>query len=40
VGFRGAQRHLGIDEQGRDLLSWVEGDVSMLRSASSSSTSR
>jgi Phosphotransferase enzyme family len=27
VGFRGAPRHLGTDEQGRDVLSWVEGDV-------------
>ena len=27
VGFAGAPRHLGIDEQGRDVVSWVEGDV-------------
>lgn len=27
VGFDGAPRHLGTDEQGRDVLSWVEGDV-------------
>ncbi len=27
VGFTGASRHLGIDEQGRDVVSWVEGDV-------------
>jgi hypothetical protein len=27
VGFRGAPRHLGTDEQGRDVLSWVAGDV-------------
>ncbi len=29
VGFRGAPRHLGIDEQGRDVLSWFEGDVAV-----------
>jgi hypothetical protein len=27
VGFTGAPRHLGIDERGRDVVSWVEGDV-------------
>ena len=27
VGFRGAPRHLGTDEQGRDVLSWVAGAV-------------
>jgi len=27
VGFDGAPRHLGRDEQGRDVLSWVEGEV-------------
>jgi hypothetical protein len=27
VGFRGSPRHIGIDEQGRDVLSWVEGQV-------------
>ncbi len=27
VGFRGAPRHLGTDAWGRDVLSWVEGDV-------------
>ncbi len=29
VGFGGAPRHLGVDEQGRDVLSWVEGDVAV-----------
>ncbi len=27
VGFDGAPRYLGIDEQGREILSWIEGDV-------------
>jgi aminoglycoside phosphotransferase (APT) family kinase protein len=27
VGFAGAPRHLGTDEQGRDVVSWVDGDV-------------
>ena len=27
VGFDGAPRHLGTDEQGREVLSWVDGDV-------------
>jgi len=27
VGFRGAPRHLGIDEQGRDVLTWIDGEV-------------
>lgn len=27
VGFDGAPRHLGLDEQGREVLSFVEGDV-------------
>jgi hypothetical protein len=27
VGFEGAPRHLGEDEQGREVLSYVEGDV-------------
>jgi aminoglycoside phosphotransferase (APT) family kinase protein len=27
VGFDGAPRHLGTDEQGREILSWVDGDV-------------
>jgi hypothetical protein len=27
VGFDGAPRHLGTDEQGREVLSWIEGDV-------------
>jgi hypothetical protein len=27
VGFDGAPRFLGVDEQGREVLSWVEGDV-------------
>jgi Phosphotransferase enzyme family len=26
-GFDGAPRHLGIDERGRETLSWVDGDV-------------
>ena len=25
VSFRGSPRHIGIDEHGRDVLSWVEG---------------
>ncbi len=27
VGFDGAPRHLGTDEQGREVLSWIDGDV-------------
>ena len=27
VGFEGAPRHLGVDERGRDVLTFVEGDV-------------
>jgi hypothetical protein len=27
VGFDGAPRHLGTDEHGREILSWVEGNV-------------
>lgn len=27
VGFDGAPRHLGWDEQGRQILSWIPGDV-------------
>ena len=27
VGFEGAPRHLGNDEQGREVLSWIDGDV-------------
>jgi hypothetical protein len=27
VGFDGAPRHLGIDDQGREVLTWIEGDV-------------
>jgi hypothetical protein len=27
VGFDGAPRHLGYDEQGREALSWIDGDV-------------
>jgi hypothetical protein len=27
VGFDGAPRHLGQDEQGREVLSWIDGDV-------------
>ena len=27
VGFDGAPRHLGVDERGRDVLTFVEGDV-------------
>src|SRR5215203_5566294 len=27
VGFDGAPRYVGIDEQGREILSWVDGDV-------------
>ena len=27
VGFDGAPRHLGTDEQGREVLSYIEGDV-------------
>jgi hypothetical protein len=27
VGFDGAPRHLGTDEHGREVLSWIDGDV-------------
>lgn len=27
VGFDGAPRHLGFDDQGREILSWIDGDV-------------
>ena len=27
VGFDGAPRHLGTDEMGREVLTWIEGDV-------------
>lgn len=27
VGFDGAPRHLGTDEQGREVLTWIDGDV-------------
>ena len=27
VGFDGAPHHLGIDDQGREVLSWIEGEV-------------
>lgn len=27
VGFDGAPRHLGTDDQGREVLTWIEGDV-------------
>jgi Phosphotransferase enzyme family len=27
VGFDGAPRHLGVDDQDREVLSWIEGDV-------------
>jgi len=27
VGFDGAPRHLGTDERGREVLSWIDGDV-------------
>lgn len=27
VGFEGAPRHLGIDDQDREVLSWIDGDV-------------
>lgn len=27
VGFAGAPRHLGLDEAGRDVVTWVDGDV-------------
>lgn len=27
VGFEGAPRHLGVDERGRDILDFVDGDV-------------
>lgn len=27
VGFVGSQRHLGVDEQGRDMFSYLAGDT-------------
>jgi aminoglycoside phosphotransferase (APT) family kinase protein len=27
VGFDGAPRHLGTDDQGREVLTWIDGDV-------------
>jgi hypothetical protein len=27
VGFDGAPRHLGRDDQGREVLTWIDGDV-------------
>jgi hypothetical protein len=27
VGFEGAPRHLGIDDRGREVLTWIHGDV-------------
>jgi Ser/Thr protein kinase RdoA (MazF antagonist) len=27
VGFDGAPRHLGFDDRGREVLTWIEGDV-------------
>ncbi len=27
VGFEGAPRHLGADDRGREVLTWIEGDV-------------
>lgn len=27
LGFDGAPRHLGFDDRGREILSWIEGDV-------------
>ena len=27
VGFEGAPRHLGTDDQGREVLTWIDGDV-------------
>lgn len=29
VGFSGAPRHLGLDDQGREMLTWVEGSVAL-----------
>jgi Phosphotransferase enzyme family len=29
AGFAGAPRHLGRDEQGREVLSWIDGDVAL-----------
>ncbi|MEI7744697.1 MAG: phosphotransferase [Chloroflexota bacterium] len=29
IGFEGAPRHLGLDDQGREKLTYVEGDVGM-----------
>ena len=28
-GFHGAPRHLGYDEQGREIVEWIDGDVAM-----------
>jgi hypothetical protein len=27
VGFAGAPRHLGLDDRGREVLTWIDGDV-------------
>ncbi len=27
IGFDGAPRYLGIDDQGREVLTWIDGDV-------------
>jgi hypothetical protein len=29
VAFDGAPRHLGLDDRGREILTWIEGDVGM-----------
>lgn len=29
AGFAGAPRHLGVDDRGREILSWIEGDVAL-----------
>ncbi len=29
AGFQGAPRYLGIDERGREMLSWIDGDVAL-----------
>jgi aminoglycoside phosphotransferase (APT) family kinase protein len=29
AGFAGAPRHLGLDDRGREVLTWVEGDVGL-----------
>ena len=33
VGFEGAPQYLGVDEQGRDVLTFIDGDVSSGRAA-------